>query len=353
MEGIEMDWEFIPAREGLIRYRDEWDRLNYSAGNHILLDSGFVEALVRHFAPPDALLAFCRSEGAEAAAVLHRVQVGLWETVAPAQSPLGLIVASNGTTLQSQMRSLMTGLPGYAVGLSVLQQDLDHSAFRSMSAGAAIERLEYQTTGRVSLKGSFEEYWRARGKDLVGNQSRRRRRLAGEGHTLTLVVDESPDRVADCIAEYGNLEETGWKGQEGTAVSMSNTQGLFYKEVLEYFCHKREGVIYRLLMDGKTIASQLCVRRGRMLVFLKMAYDEAHAKHSPGYLLREEILRSIFSEGTIKSVEFYGKVREGWTTKWTDELRAMYHFNMYRHSWVSGAKALVKRLRAAHTDSVA
>ena len=84
-----------------------------------------------------------------------------------------------------------------------------------------------------------------------------------------------------------------------------------------------------------------------------MAYDETYAKHSPGYLLREEILKSLFTEGTIKSVEFYGKVHEGWTTKWTDELRTMYHFNMYRHSWVAGAKAVVKRLRTAQTDSVA
>jgi CelD/BcsL family acetyltransferase involved in cellulose biosynthesis len=341
-----MQWSFVSAREGIAQYREEWDRLNQATGNHVLLDSGYVEALVHHFAPSDAVLAFCRAEGGGAIAVILRpVRMGFWETVAPAQSPLGLVVASNGGTLQQQIQTLMSQLPGYVLGLSVLQQDLDWSPFRGVVAGPTVEQLEYQMTARVTIKGSFEDYWRSRGKDLVGNQARRRRRLAETGHALTLAVDRRPADVAERIAEYSRLEESGWKGREGTAVSMSNPQGPFYRDAMEHYCQKGEGVIYRLLMDGKAIASQLAVHRGEMLVFLKMAYDEAYAKYAPGYLLREEILKAVFAERTIKYVEFYGKVREGWTTKWTDEVRAMYHYNFYRHRWVAGARTLIKRLR--------
>ena len=95
-----------------------------------------------------------------------------------------------------------------------------------------------------------------------------------------------------------------------------------------------------------TIASQLAVHIDEMLVFLKMTYDESLAKYAPGYLLREEILKTLFVQEKIKYVEFYCKVREGWTTKWTDEVHTMYHFNMYRHQWVAEAKKMAKKFRA-------
>lgn len=341
-----MQWELAPAREAIARYWDEWDGINHATSNHVLLDSGFVEALVRYFAPPDAVLALCRAEGAEAAAVLRPVRKGFWETLAPGQSPLGLVVARNSSTIRSQMRTLLRQLPGYALGLSVLQQDLDQSSFRSLTEDAMIDRVEYQTTGRVILKGTFEDYWHGRGKDLVGNQARRRRRLVEAGHKVTLVEDRDPSVVADRIAEYGCLEESGWKGKDGTAVSMTNAQGAFYRDVFEHFCRNGEGTVYRLQLDGRTIASQLAVHRDEMLVFLKMTYDESFAKYAPGYLLREEILKTLFAQEKIKQVEFYGKVREGWTTKWTDEVHTMYHYNIYRHRWVAEAKKMAKKLRA-------
>ena len=45
--------------------------------------------------------------------------------------------------------------------------------------------------------------------------------------------------------------------------------------------------------------------------------------------MRLEYFKRIFDEGKIKQIEFYGKLME-WHTKWSDEVRTLYHVNFYR-----------------------
>jgi hypothetical protein len=45
--------------------------------------------------------------------------------------------------------------------------------------------------------------------------------------------------------------------------------------------------------------------------------------------MREEATRTLFDEGRLGRIEFYGRVME-WHLRWTDEVRTMYHVNYYR-----------------------
>jgi hypothetical protein len=150
--------------------------------------------------------------------------------------------------------------------------------------------------------------------------------------------------VIGAVREFGQLESKGWKGQEGTAIEEGNPQGRFYREVLEAFCAAGEGMIYQLLLDGKVVASDLCLARNGMLVVLKTAYDETIEKVSPALLMRQDILERLFEEKKIQVVEFYGKVLD-WHLKWTDQVRGMYHINFFRNTLVARLRGLVKRLR--------
>lgn len=339
-----MRWVFRPAREHFSEYRRVWDEVNRAWGNHVLLDSAFVEPLVRHFASSDTLIGITK-ESSTALALVSHGQMGLWQTFQPAQGPLGLILLNPANGAIEQIYSLMRSLPGYALGLGVQQQDSEYTAFGGLSSSPRIEILEYIKTARVSVVGSFDEYWQKRGKDLTENIARRRRRLDQQGIEAHMDVDRSPGNVAECLCDYGRMEAAGWKGQRGTAVNLDNVQGKFYREVLERFCEVGEGVIFRLRFNDTTVASQLCLERDGMLASLKIAYDEAYRNYSPGFLLQEEIIRHLYSEGEVRVFEFYGRVREGWTTKWTDEIRPMYHVNFYRHRWVASARRLVKQSR--------
>jgi hypothetical protein len=337
-----MGWVFRSAYESFDQYREMWDEINRTQGNHILLDSIFVRPLIRYFASQEALLGISEDPRNPGMVLVDKIKKGLWQTFQPSQSPLGLILFGNKDNVLGQIRALMHSLPGYALGFAVLQQDPDVSVFRDLNRSQMIEILEYTKTARVTLTGTFEDYWKRRGRDLVDNLARRCRHLTSKGIQFELVVDRHPGRVAECIQEYGTLEGIGWKSRQGTAVTADNRQGLFYREMLEDFCRDGEGVMYRLLFDGKTVASQLGLERDGMLILLKMAFDENFKDFSPGFLIQRMIFKTLFSEGKINVVEFYGPVRDGWTTKWTDEIRRMYHVNFYRHGWVVVARRFLK-----------
>jgi len=338
-----MSWRFYNARDDFDQHRGRWDELNKGCGNHILLDSIFVSPLICHFASNQALLGINDDSTKPAMLIVDKVRPGFWQTFQPSQSPLGLILLQNQDAVEEQIASLLRRLPGHSLGLAVTQQDPDFTSFKNqyLRDYRKIEFLDYITTPRITLVGTFEDYWRKRGRDLTRNVARRLRRATEEGIEFELVTIRDAGRVARCVKEYGSLEATGWKGKEGTAVTAENTQGLFYRDILEKFCQRGEGLVYQLLMNGKVVASDLCVEREGMLVTLKVAYDETVKNVSPSFLLRKMVLEQLFSSGNVQVVEFYGRVRD-WHTKWTDEVRTMYHINFYRDSWVPRVRDLIK-----------
>jgi hypothetical protein len=136
--------------------------------------------------------------------------------------------------------------------------------------------------------------------------------------------------VLDAIADYGRLEGAGWKARGGSAVSLDNAQGRFYRDMLEGFCRRGAGCIYRYWLGDRLAAMDLCIEHGDTVVVLKTAYDESlPSSLSPALLMREEACRALFAEGRFARIEFYGKVME-WHTRWTDEVRTLYHVNHYR-----------------------
>lgn len=325
-------------------FQKEWDALNRSRGNHILLDSRFVSPLLRHFGERSCLLGIDRDSPRSGMALVLKKNAGFWETFQPAQAPLGMILLDHCDETGQELQEMTRQLPGYSLQFSVLQQDPDYTSFPVAINRADVETMDYIQTARLPVCGTFEDFWKSRGTNLRHNLARRRRRLEEKGHALDLVAHRTPDAVAACISEYGRLESRGWKGSEGTAVSADNAQGAFYRDVFETFCAAGEGVIYQLLIDGKVAASDLCLQRDGMLVVLKTAYDEEREEFSPALLMRQEIMQRTFAERQIRVVEFYGKVRE-WHTKWTDQIRTMYHVTYFRHRWVPRVKEWVKKIR--------
>jgi hypothetical protein len=340
-----MSWYFTPAIRTFEAARKHWDELNAACGNHMLSDSAFVMLLLRHFADGHVTLAVNTDVGQRGAGLLVRGRPGLWESFQPSQAPIGLFLLEYPDATGEELRKVLRKLPGHALQLSILQQDPDHTSLPLKNVQADFERLDYIRTARVTLTGTFEEYWKRRGTNLRHNLARQRRRLAEKGQRIELVVRCKPEEVAAAIREYGSLESRGWKAKEGTAVAEHNVQGRFYRDLFENFCARGEGLIYQLLFNGKVAAMDLCLKRDGMMVVLKTTYNEELNEFSPSFLMREEILRRLFVERQVRILEFYGRVME-WHTRWTDEIRTMYHVICFRKPWVRSLKAIIKTFRS-------
>lgn len=322
--------------------RDEWNELNIQSAGTPLLDAVFFESALRHFGDGSERIAISRDNGRAVAAGLFLAKGrGVWETFAPGQAPLGAWIQLPGVSLEALLDGLRMALPGSCLSIGLVRLDPDFLA-RPQGMGR-LSTLDYITTARLELDGTFDQYWKSRGKNLRHNVNRQRNLLAREGIRTRLEIVQDPDMAPQAVDEYGLLESQGWKGKEGTALHPVNPQGKFYRDILAYYCSKGEGVIYRYFYDDTLVATDLCVRRGGTITILKTTHDESQSKTSPALLLLQEIVQELFVNEDMQRLEFYGKVMD-WHSKWTDVTRPMYHINFDR--WpVFASLRKVARLR--------
>ena len=213
-----------------------------------------------------------------------------------------------------------------------------------MNACDWVETLDYIQTARIPLDGTFEEYWAAREGRLRKNNDRLRRRMAEKGLRLDFTVIRDPAGVGEAIGEFGRLESKGWKAKEGTAVSVDNAQGRFYRALLEDFCARGEGVIYQLRIDGQVVAMDICVTRGDAGSSQdRLRRGSGASIHRHFCFARTSFGTSIPADG-FGTYEFYGPLME-YQLRWTRDIRTLYHLTCFRHRWVRSARDLVKRMR--------
>lgn len=319
--------------------KPSWDRINRGATAIPILDSEVFQYLLAEAPPRTRRIAVCTSDGEPvAAAILERRRPGIWGTFQPSQAPLGAWVQKPAVPVQELMASLQSAIRGTLL-LSLSQ--LDPSLVERPRNGADVQTVDYIDTARLTIEGTFEDYWEGRGKNLRKNLKRQRNLLKQRGVETRLERLISPDTVAPAVDDYGILESMGWKAGVGTAVHPSNSQGRFYRALLEAYSARGEAVIYRYFYDSILVATDLCLLKNRVLVLLKTTYDERETTTSPSYLLRQEVVKELFDDNSVARVEFYGRVLE-WHTRWTSDFRRLYHVNRYRWN-VLGRLAAARR----------
>src|SRR5262245_58085387 len=103
-----MAWRFHNALHAFPTFAKDWDRINQQYGNHILLDSGFVEPLLHNFGSEKILLAVRENAQEPGMALIEPERAGFWRTFQPGQAPLGIIVlGGNGDAPAQPIRELI------------------------------------------------------------------------------------------------------------------------------------------------------------------------------------------------------------------------------------------------------
>lgn len=323
-----MSWRIVPARD-FVQHAADWEGLLARGPAISLLAADFVAPLIEQFGRASDLLAIWHDKGAIGAmAIVRPTRRGAWATFQPAQAPIGLWLQQPGLDTEKLARSLLGALPGFPLIFALTQ--MDPMLMPRPGDGPCTRTLDYIDTARVTLAGSFDDYWAGRGKNMRSNLKKQRARLEREGIATRLQVDRDPAAMAQAVADYGRLESSGWKAGKGTAVSADNAQGRYYRAMLEALANRNGASVYRYYFNEQLVAMDLCVEDAGSIVVLKTSYDESVPSNwSPTLLMREEATRALFDGGRFARIEFYGRVMD-WHLRWTDEVRTMYHVNYYR-----------------------
>jgi CelD/BcsL family acetyltransferase involved in cellulose biosynthesis len=341
-QSTRLHWELHP----ISRFDDhaaQWDTLQRECMNLPFLESAFLKPLLAEFGTGRELLAFGFEDGKPCAAtLLTKKRFGTWQTFQPAQLPLGAWVSRPDVDIADLGKSLIRALPGIGLSFSITQLD---PLFQPRPVDDSLVRtLDYINTAWVDIDQPFDTYWESRGKNLKTNTRKQRAKLQAENIVLALECITAPADVAQALEDYGALESGGWKGKDGTAVHPGNAQGRFYRKMLENFSAQGRGRIYRYRFNDKVVAMDLCIESSDRIVILKTAYDETYKTVSPSTLMRQDEFQEFFHEGKLKRIEFYGKVME-WHTRWTENLRTLYHATSYRWPFLNSLHRRINELR--------
>lgn len=125
----------------------------------------------------------------------------------------------------------------------------------------------------------------------------------------------APHELGPLLAEAFDVEAAGWKGRAGSALVLDAERGAFYRRYAALAAAQGMLRVCFLRIAGRAAAMQLAVESGRRWWLLKIGFDEAFKKCSPGSLLMLETIRHAAGEG-LQGYEFLG-TDEPWTRLWT------------------------------------
>ncbi|MFN7134567.1 MAG: GNAT family N-acetyltransferase, partial [Myxococcales bacterium] len=132
------------------------------------------------------------------------------------------------------------------------------------------------------------------------------------------------------LEEGFQLEQSGWKGREGTAIACDPAVRGFYAEYARAAALAGELSLYFLRVGGEAVGFHYGLTRGDTYYLPKMAYAEELKECSPGQLIMQAVLEDCCARG-LKEFDFLGPLMP-WKQDWTDEVRVHHWLYVFAKS---------------------
>ncbi|HEY7544116.1 MAG TPA: GNAT family N-acetyltransferase [Blastocatellia bacterium] len=128
---------------------------------------------------------------------------------------------------------------------------------------------------------------------------RKERHISELGQVEYSILEERED-LGQWIEEFLHLERSGWKGRNRSAMACSETSRDYFIEIMTEAFRRRKLMMLALRLDHQAIAMKCNFLSGAGSFAFKIAFDEAHARRSPGLLLEVENIRRLHREPSIQ-----------------------------------------------------
>jgi CelD/BcsL family acetyltransferase involved in cellulose biosynthesis len=133
----------------------------------------------------------------------------------------------------------------------------------------------------------------------LGRQLRR----IGDDGAVAWDIARDPAAIGAALADFLTLEEAGWKGRAGTAAARSPSIRAFLEASVSALAGEGKTEILRLMLAGRAIAALIVLRSGDTAWCWKIAYDEQHARASPGVQLMLQATKALLAEPGLARVD--------------------------------------------------
>lgn len=179
-------------------------------------------------------------------------------------------------------------------------------------------------------QGASPSWMAGTSQKFRANVRRTRRQLEELGQVRVRHFDQVGPEV---LLRFYELESSGWKGKQGTAIACSERTRHFYDRIATKAAQYGYLSLDFLEIDGRPICGHLAFKIGGRYFLAKAAYDETFRRYGPGQLLVHEILQRS-PEWGLKEFDFTGPAT--WDeSRWTSKVRGLSRIYVFNHRWRS------------------
>lgn len=194
--------------------------------------------------------------------------------------------------------------------------------------GFAISEVTLPASPFIRIPEDHEQLDKFPVNKKLRSQLRQVRRHLEEKPSLRLRRIEVLDR--DALQRFYELEASGWKGREGSAILSHPNTHQFYDEIAEAAATSQYFCLYLLEWDGQVLAGHFGLAHNGRYYSPKVAYDETLKQFAPGHLIVAEILNDCAKRG-IREIDITGPSDE-WKMKWTADTRPNHVYFIFAKS---------------------
>lgn len=283
--------------------------------------------------------------------------------------PFSLSCALGATNSHTPRYDILGELNQPAAALSKMMTELDvaflcfpyvahNSRLSRAIASADADLLHHidacESAPFVDCAGSWDEYWKSRGKSRTEWGRRERRLMEDQGARVACLT--AWDDIAPQFHALLEIEASGWKGKEGSAIIQSPQTLAFYTACAQAWAQAGALKFFVMYLQDTPIAFEMNVQTGERLNCVKHGYLAQYAKQGPGQVLRIQVLKWAFEQPDIKCFDMFGPATEA-KMKWATGVEDLFTFRIFRRNlpgalaWLRYAiapkiKAKLRQLRA-------
>lgn len=177
--------------------------------------------------------------------------------------------------------------------LHITGLDPEGSVFLALSETRQADIVHRSERAMLRSDLDPESYFVANVRPKKRKEIRRLRSRLDELGTVEFAKLSTTDAINDWIRDFLQLEASGWKGREGSALNDTQSTKSFFIEMIGNAHRAGTLEMLRLTIDGKVIAMLVNFMTASGGFAFKIAFDEDYARFSPGVLIKIENLKVL------------------------------------------------------------
>ena len=179
----------------------------------------------------------------------------------------------------------------------------------------------------IPIQSDWTSFLSTRSTRFRKNMRNRAHRLEKLGE-VQIEEHSRIDNLDAFLAQVQDITRRSWQGRRGSSIFSTRANANFYVQLADWANREGYFVLWLLRLNGTPIAYEYHLRSGLIEFGIKAEYDNRFNQASPGGVLDQFIVESLFDRG-FKKYDLLGYM-DSYKMRWTDYVDNHLRYYVFR-----------------------